>query len=75
LARALVNSPALILADEPTGNLDSQTSQEMMALLIKTCHEFGVTIVLVTHDLHVARLSERIIFLSDGKIQDQNASL
>jgi len=70
LARALVNSPALILADEPTGNLDSQTSQEMMALLIKTCHEFGVTVILVTHDPHVARLSERIIRLKDGRSQD-----
>jgi putative ABC transport system ATP-binding protein len=66
-ARALVNNPALILADEPTGNLDSKTSDEIMALLVQI-HNEGNTIVVVTHEESIARYAHRIIRLMDGKI-------
>lgn len=69
LARALVNSPSLILADEPTGSLDSKTSQEIINLLLYFHQEVGVTILLVTHDSKVARNSQRVLMLHDGQVQ------
>jgi putative ABC transport system ATP-binding protein len=66
-ARALVNKPSLILADEPTGNLDSKTSDEIMSLLVDI-HKAGNTIILVTHEESIARYAHRIIRLIDGKI-------
>jgi putative ABC transport system ATP-binding protein len=66
-ARALVNKPSLILADEPTGNLDSKTSEEIMTLLVDI-HKAGNTIILVTHEESIARYAHRIIRLIDGKI-------
>jgi putative ABC transport system ATP-binding protein len=66
-ARALVNNPALILADEPTGNLDSKTSDEIMSLLVDI-HKAGNTIVVVTHEESIARYAHRIIRLIDGTI-------
>jgi putative ABC transport system ATP-binding protein len=66
-ARALVNNPSLILADEPTGNLDSVTSDEIMSLLVDI-HKAGNTIILVTHEESIARYAHRIIRLIDGKI-------
>jgi putative ABC transport system ATP-binding protein len=66
-ARALVNKPSLILADEPTGNLDSITSDEIMTLLVDI-HEAGNTIILVTHEESIARYAHRIIRLIDGKV-------
>ena len=66
-ARALVNNPSLILADEPTGNLDSKTSDEIMTLLVDI-HKAGNTIILVTHEESIARYAHRIIRLIDGKI-------
>lgn len=66
-ARALVNNPALILADEPTGNLDSKTSDEIMTLLVDI-HKAGNTIIVVTHEESIARYAHRIIRLIDGKI-------
>lgn len=69
VARALVNNPAIILADEPTGNLDSKTGQEIMALF-SNLWEKGNTIILVTHEEEVARHANRIIRLRDGLIED-----
>jgi putative ABC transport system ATP-binding protein len=68
LARALVNKPAVILADEPTGNLDSQSGQAIIDLLALANKWYGQTIVLITHDEKIALQADRIITLSDGKI-------
>ena len=68
IARALVNKPPLLLADEPTGNLDSKTGEEVLELFQELNREDGVTVVLVTHDPHVASHAERIIYLHDGQI-------
>lgn len=68
IARALVNNPAILLADEPTGNLDSKTGTEIMKLFQQLHREKHQTVVYVTHDLFVARHTERVIHLMDGKI-------
>jgi len=67
IARALVNSPSIVLADEPTGNLDSKTGEEIMALF-KNLHSQGNTIILVTHENDIARHAHRVIYIRDGKI-------
>lgn len=69
IARALANQPRLILADEPTGNLDSRTGGEIMALLRRLVHDEGLTLLLVTHDMSVARYADRIVHLHDGAVQ------
>jgi macrolide transport system ATP-binding/permease protein len=69
IARALINSPTLLFADEPTGNLDSKTSEEVLELFRKLNQEEGVTIILVTHDANVARSAARIIRISDGMVE------
>ena len=69
IARALVTSPSLFLADEPTGNLDTHTGEEIMALF-HSLHETGNTIVLITHDSHVAEEAERKIGICDGKVKE-----
>jgi len=71
IARALANGPAIILADEPTGNLDSRTGREIIQLLRKLSREEGTTIILVTHDRQMASLSNRMLFLRDGKITER----
>jgi putative ABC transport system ATP-binding protein len=68
IARALANGPAIILADEPTGNLDSKTGREIVQLLRKLSREEERTIILVTHDSQMASLSNRMLFLKDGKL-------
>ncbi len=68
IARALVNRPSIIMADEPTGNLDSRVGQEIMDLLLALNREQGVTLILVTHDPNIAAQAERIIRLKDGNI-------
>lgn len=68
IARALANKPAILFADEPTGNLDGKSGQEVLTLLRQVNHELGITLVLVTHDLNVAEQAERIIQLEDGRI-------
>jgi putative ABC transport system ATP-binding protein len=68
VARALASEPAVIFADEPTGNLDSTTSQEILALLRRAVDEFGQAVVMVTHDAVAAAVADRVIFLDDGHI-------
>ncbi len=68
VARALAAQPAIVFADEPTGNLDSKSSAEVMQLLRRSVDEFGQTIVMVTHDANAAQVADRLITLSDGRI-------
>jgi putative ABC transport system ATP-binding protein len=70
LARALVTEPVLILADEPTGNLDSRAADDMLHLLRQAVDEWGRTVVMVTHDARMAAYADRIIFLKDGTVVD-----
>lgn len=71
IARAFVTDPAIVLADEPTGNLDSKTGEEVLQLLRRSCDELGHTIVMVTHDAKAASFADRVVFLKDGKIADE----
>ncbi len=71
VARALIADPALILADEPTGNLDTRSSDEIAALLRKVSTEWGRSVVMVTHDPRIAAYADRIVFLKDGRIVDE----
>ena len=73
-ARALIGRPDLIFADEPTGNLDSRASGEMLAFLRRSVCEFGQTIVMVTHDPRGAAYADRVLFLADGKVVGELAS-
>jgi len=72
IARALINDPAVILADEPTGNLDSKTSQEVLKVLREGVDKYNWTVVMVTHDLTAAKFADRIINFRDGKIVEEN---
>jgi len=72
VARSLVNSPALILADEPTGNLDSRTSVEVMEIFQRLNREMGITLVLVTHEPDIAEYAKRVVVFKDGKIKSDN---
>jgi putative ABC transport system ATP-binding protein len=73
IARALVNSPSIILADEPTGNLDSKTGDEIMALFDQL-HARGNTIVLVTHEPDIAEYAHRVVLIRDGQISSDEPS-
>ena len=71
IARALITKPAIVLADEPTGNLDSKTSVEVLGLIKRTSAEFGQTVVMITHNNDIARLADRIVRIEDGRIVEQ----
>lgn len=71
IARALASKPSIILADEPTGNLDSKTSSDVIGLLKMTGHEFRQTIVMITHNPEIARMADRIIQIEDGRIVEE----
>ena len=73
IARALASMPAIILADEPTGNLDSATSQDVLSLLKVTSDRFGQTVVMITHNEEIAQMADRIVRIEDGKIKGRNA--
>jgi putative ABC transport system ATP-binding protein len=74
IARAIVNNPALLLADEPTGNLDSATSADVMNVFQDLNHSMGITIVLVTHEMDIARYARRVVVLKDGKVLSDTPS-
>ncbi len=71
VARALASRPSIVFADEPTGNLDSRSGAEVLALLRRSVDEFGQTIVMVTHDPVAASFTDRVVFLADGKVVDE----
>ncbi|AFS77546.1 ABC transporter ATP-binding protein [Gottschalkia acidurici 9a] len=71
IARALATKPSIILADEPTGNLDSKTSSEVLGLLKRTSKQFNQTIVMITHNNEIAQLADRIIRIEDGRISNR----
>lgn len=75
IARALVTKPAIVLADEPTGNLDSKTSADVLGLLKRTSREFYQTIVMITHNSEIAQLADRIVRIEDGKITECGARI
>ena len=68
IGRAMINNPAIMLADEPTGNLDSKASEEIIALLKLSNKKFNQTVIIITHDLEIAKEAERVITIEDGKI-------
>lgn len=72
IARALVNRPEILFADEPTGNLDSKTSDEVIALLKMSAKKYGQTIVMITHDDEIAQVADRILVIEDGRVVDFN---
>ena len=71
LARALANEPAILLADEPTGNLDFMTGTEILDLIWDSCDRLGQTIVLVTHEARAAAYADRVLVVRDGEIRDE----
>ncbi len=68
IARAIVNKPAVLFADEPTGNLDSNTGKEIMEILMQLSHEHDVTLIVVTHDQSLAKIGDRTLIIKDGKV-------
>jgi putative ABC transport system ATP-binding protein len=68
IARALINKPQVLLCDEPTGNLDSKSGEEVMSLLRKMQHEMGQTIIMVTHDSNIASQADAIVRIEDGRV-------
>jgi len=73
VARALITRPAVVFADEPTGNLDSAASKEILDLMRRAVDELSQTIVMVTHDASAAAVADRVLFLADGQIVDEEA--
>ncbi len=68
IARALLSAPAVVFADEPTGNLDSQSSEEVLGMMRKAVDDLGQTVVMVTHDPAAAAIADRVVVLVDGRI-------
>jgi putative ABC transport system ATP-binding protein len=75
IARALVSRPSIVFADEPTGNLDSKTSGEILQLMRDSVDSFGQTTVMVTHDARAAAIADRVLFLADGKIVQESSDI
>jgi putative ABC transport system ATP-binding protein len=75
IARALVNEPSILLADEPTGNLDSKTSEEIMGIFQRLNREMGITIIMITHEPDIASFAKRIILFRDGKVVEDRDNL
>jgi len=74
IARALANNPKIILADEPTGNLDSKSSEEIINNVVRLCREDGITVIIVTHDPKIAERTDRMIRIMDGKVESDIAN-
>jgi putative ABC transport system ATP-binding protein len=74
VARALVSKPAVVFADEPTGNLDSKASEEVLGLLRRAVDEFGQTVIMVTHEAHAAAYADRLVVLRDGRVAHDGAA-
>jgi putative ABC transport system ATP-binding protein len=72
MARALINSPSIIMADEPTGNLDTKSGDEIMNLLLNLNKEHGTTLIIVTHDPEIAELTQRTVFIRDGCVEERS---
>ena len=72
IGRALITNPYVVLADEPTGNLDSKSSDEIINLLKKSNKEFNQTIIMITHNMELAKIADRIIVIEDGHIKGDN---
>jgi putative ABC transport system ATP-binding protein len=75
IARALVSRPSIVFADEPTGNLDSKTSGEILTLMRDSVDSFNQTTVMVTHDARAAAIADRVLFLADGKIVQESSDI
>jgi putative ABC transport system ATP-binding protein len=75
IARALVSRPSIVFADEPTGNLDSKTSGEILQLMRDSVDSFGQTTVMVTHEARAAAIADRVLFLADGKIVQESSDI
>ena len=69
IARAMVTKPMLLLADEPTGNLDSDTGMEILRLIRKIVDEEGQTVIMITHDEEVAKIADRVVYIRDGVVE------
>ena len=74
IARALVKEPSIVLADEPTGNLDSQSTEEVMAILQDLNHREGLTVIIVTHEPDIAAATRRVITMLDGRVVDDRTA-
>lgn len=75
IARALVNEPSILLADEPTGNLDTKTSEEIMRIFQRLNHDMGITIIMITHEPDIASFAKKVIVFRDGKVMDDRINL
>ncbi len=77
IARAFVAKPKLVFADEPTGNLDTKTTDDVMRLMVRMCRKYNITLIVVTHDIEIARYTDRIVHIIDGEITsiEQNESV
>jgi putative ABC transport system ATP-binding protein len=75
IARALVNEPSILLADEPTGNLDTKTSEEIMAIFQRLNRDMGITIIMITHESDIAAFGKRMILFRDGKVVNDRMNI